>query len=244
MEDAGSGEGARCEPPVCTIRDMQGALYFPFITVPPTAWWTRVMLYWDNVATIVPRQYIRHPELHSAYTRELVTTGLLHQVLPDEARNLGENFGKYLHRLSSQEVDRRRRGFNMGDVARVHADKWMAYESGLREVGRLGLADLDSSWPGVGWILVEATTAAEFMAALALSLCESAGLRGWRYSDRDSAETWVPATNIPPAIRALMTGLEPVSAALEQGTSPHKDKRRDTGSRDSHTRYGEAAASS
>jgi hypothetical protein len=31
---------------------MQGALYFPYIGVPKTAWWTRTMLYWDNVATI------------------------------------------------------------------------------------------------------------------------------------------------------------------------------------------------
>jgi hypothetical protein len=179
------------------------------------------MLYWDNVATIVPQTYIQHPERHETYTRELVSVGLLHQALPEEADNLGRNFGKYLHRLSGQEIDRRRRGFNMGDVTRVHSDKWMANVGGLKEIERLGLAVRNSPWPRADWILVEVTTAAEFMAALALSLCESIGARGWRYSDRGSAETWVPATDTPPAIRALMAGLEPVSRTLDQGDRVH-----------------------
>src|SRR5207244_3888431 len=97
----------------------------------------------------------------------------------------------------------------------------MAYAGGLKEVASLGLAVSDNPWSRGGWILVEAATAAEFMAALALSLCESAGERGWRYSDRDSAETWVPATDTPPAIRALMAGLEPVPTALAKPDRVH-----------------------
>jgi hypothetical protein len=77
-----------------------------------------------------------------------------------------------------------RRGFNMGDFTRVHSDKWMTNAGGLREIEHLGLAINES--PQSAWILIEATTAAEFMAALALSLCEAAGARGWRLSDRDS----------------------------------------------------------
>jgi hypothetical protein len=55
-EDAGwadSVDSSQEEHPVCTLRNVQGALYFPYIGVPDTAWWTRTVLYWDHVATIV-----------------------------------------------------------------------------------------------------------------------------------------------------------------------------------------------
>jgi hypothetical protein len=103
----------------------------------------------------------------------------------------------------------------------VHSDKWMAYAGGLRQIESLGLAVGDYPRSPDGWVLVEAATAAEFMAALALSLCESVGTRGWRYSDRGSAETWVPATDTPPAIRALMAGLEPVPGTLVEADRVH-----------------------
>jgi hypothetical protein len=191
---------------------MQGALYFPFIAVPDTAWWTRTMLYWDTVGTIVPNTYIQDPELHHPYTLELIRADLLHQVLPNAAGNgLREHFGKYLSMLSGPEIDRRRRNFIMGHVARVHADKWLTYAGGLQEIRRLGLAS-KVKYAGSGdWISVEASTAEEFMAALALSLCETAGVRGWQSRDQNTSETWVPTTNLQDAIQALLAGLEPVS---------------------------------
>lgn len=192
------------------LSNMQGSLYFPFIAVPPTAWWTRVMLYWDSVGTIVPHAYIRSPELHNPYTLELIRSGLLHQALPDEAGDsLRIHFGRYLELLSEYEINRRRRDFDMGSATRVHSDKWLNYMGGLREVQRLGLARPDHLGPSDDWIWVETATAGEFMAALALSLCERAGGAGWRSSDRNTSETWVPTTNIPEAIEALMAGLEP-----------------------------------
>jgi hypothetical protein len=196
---------------ICMLSDMQGSLYFPFIGVPPTAWWTRVMLYWDSVGTIVPHAYIRNPELHDPYTLELIRAGLLLQVLPDDAgSSLGSHFGKYLELLSDQEIDRRRRDFAAGHTTRVHYDKWLTYIGGLVEVQRLGLAAAAHSAYSGDWISVETSTAGEFMAALALSLCETAGASGWRSSDRNTHETWVPTTNTREAINALMAGLEPV----------------------------------
>jgi hypothetical protein len=200
------------------MRDMQGALYFPFIGVPNTAWWTRTMLYWDDVATIVPREYIRNPELHQPYTLELIRAGLLYQVFPDNAgRHLERNFGEYLHRLSAREIDRRRRDFSMGNVSAVHSDKWLTYMSGLREIHELGLAATDSLSASGSCISIESATAAEFMAALALSLCEEASGGRWHSSDRNPSETWVPTTDTPPAIRALLAGLKPVSDDFSDG---------------------------
>ena len=173
------------------------------------------MLYWDSVATVVPRKYIQSPEMHSPYTLELIRAGLLHQVFPDDAgSSLGEHFETYLHRLSGPEIDRRRHNFTEGSVSRVHRDKWLAYAGGLREVEGLGLADLGDPTDPRNWILVETTTAAEFMAALALALCDTASVGGWRSSDQNGTENWVPTTDMPPAIHALLAGLGPVSDAF------------------------------
>jgi hypothetical protein len=196
---------------------MQGALYYPFIGVPDTAWWTRVMLYWDSVATIVPRAYVNNPARHLPYTLALIQNGLLHQVLPEESgHGLGLNFGKYLDRLSSGEIDRRRAEYAKGNAARIHRDKWLTYSAGLVEVEHLGLAN--GLRDPEEWIWIEATTAAEFMAALALSLCESGGRReGWRSQEMNSCETWIPTTDSPPAVSALLAGLVPVRDQNEAG---------------------------
>jgi hypothetical protein len=132
-----------------TLSGMQGALYFPFIAVPPTAWWTRVVLYWDDVATIVPDAYIRRPELHQPYTLQLIRAGLLHQALPQDAGNsLGGHFERYLNLLSDQEIERRRSNFSSGNTSRVHSDKWLSYRGGLREIQHLGLGGSGSlHWP-------------------------------------------------------------------------------------------------
>ncbi len=200
---------------------MQGALYYPLIGVPDTAWWTRVMLYWDSVATIVPRAYVNNPARHLPYTLDLIQNGLLHQVLPEESgRDLGRNFENYLDRLSPREIDRRRAEYAKGNGTRIHRDKWLTYAAGLAEVESLGLAN-DLHGPEE-WIWVEATTAAEFMAALALSLCESGGRRdGWRSQEMNSCETWVPTTDSPPAVSALLAGLVPVRNQNDAGPPIH-----------------------
>src|SRR5690348_8532661 len=119
----------------CTVRGMQGALYFPFIGVPETAWWTRTLLYWDDVATIVPDSFLRMPDLHDPYTLELIQADLLYQASPHEAgESLGRNFRRFLNALPVREIDRRRQEFALGNVTRVHSDKWLTYMGGLEEV--------------------------------------------------------------------------------------------------------------
>lgn len=34
------------------------ALYYPYIKVPESDWFTRVLLYWDVVGAIVPYEYV------------------------------------------------------------------------------------------------------------------------------------------------------------------------------------------
>lgn len=37
-------------------------LYFPYINVPDTAWFSRMLLYWDEVGAIIPYDFIDNPE--------------------------------------------------------------------------------------------------------------------------------------------------------------------------------------
>ena len=179
------------------------------------------MLYWDSVATIVPRPYLDDPTRHPPYTLELIQNGLLYQVFPDESGHaLQRNFENYLRRLDPTEIERRRSEYAKGNVTRLHRDKWLTYSSGLDEVERLGLAS--NLRDREEWIWVEAATAAEFMAALALSLCESAGRRGgWRSQEMNSCEKWVPTTDFPPALSALLAGLAPVRDHDVAGSPVH-----------------------
>jgi len=58
------------------------ALYFPFINIPEDPSLTRVLLYWDQLGTIVPRR--AEDDTFGPRTQELVATGLVKPVHPDE----------------------------------------------------------------------------------------------------------------------------------------------------------------
>ncbi|MCY1139576.1 DUF6236 family protein [Actinoplanes sp. Pm04-4] len=188
---------------------MQAALYYPLINVPQTAWWTRTLLYWDEVGTIVPEAYLRRPDFYDDYTRALVRAELVVQRLPYEVRSTGREFGRFIAGIPPMEIDRRRQAFARGEMTRIHYDKTLYYGLGLEDLPS-GLAGSEGRGQfGREWVLIEKTTAAEFMAGLALALCEP----GSRPSS--SRSTWVPTTDDPGALRALMSGLTPVPEGEE-----------------------------
>ncbi|WP_146072424.1 hypothetical protein [Arthrobacter sp. Y81] len=209
----GNGIGQR------NLAFMQGALYFPYIGVPRNAWWTRTLLYWDSVATITPASFVEEPGLHDHTTRELIRNELLYQVSPREAGpNFAEHFESFLSFRSPVELEKRQRDFRMGLLTRVHVDKLMVYELGFNSLVKHGLARLVSPQ----WAMVEVATAAEFMAALALSLCENAGSNarnpgGWNRGGLSQHERWVPVTDEPSLTRALLSGLKPLDREGEAG---------------------------
>lgn len=190
---------------------MRGVLYFPFIEVPETAWFTRTLLYWDQVGTIVPKAYVREPDRMAPFTVELIRQGLVKQVLPEEAEGLVRNFRRFLDRLDEDELERRRRLFAEHSVTRIHMDKFLSV--GFSDIELLGLARTVPAEPPrwIEWVQVETTTAAEFMAALALSLC-APGPR-WQDDQDGRARTWVPITDRPQAASGLLAGLRPLDVA-------------------------------
>ncbi|GAH86528.1 unnamed protein product, partial [marine sediment metagenome] len=57
-------------------------IYFPYIRVPQNEWFTRVLLYWDKVGSIVPHDYIYNPDHLGKYMQELIKAELVKQIIP------------------------------------------------------------------------------------------------------------------------------------------------------------------
>jgi hypothetical protein len=104
---------------------MDGVIYYPYIRLPESAWFSRAVLYWDSVATIVPDQWIADPDKLEPYTRELVQLGVVTQLLPSYADlvRLGIRFTGYITHVEPDELAKRRRHFAAGVTELIHSDK-------------------------------------------------------------------------------------------------------------------------
>jgi len=141
-------------------------LYFPYISVPKSTWFTRILLYWDKVGSIIPSDYIYKPKALGEHTRSLIERGLVVQIFPGEylgsIPQFVSSFEDYLKGLGT-DLDQRRQMFQNNNTFRIHMEKMGPIEDLLREKG---LAAIER-YP---WFNVEANTANEFMAYLACCL--------------------------------------------------------------------------
>lgn len=162
---------------------------------------TRLLLYWEDVATIVPDIWAHSSgesrrEILGEFTDKLVDAGLVTMAVPD--LTLGESlapFKEYLMGLSGEVRDRRVQRFENGSRTRVHKGKFA--DSGLLEVLRDPPLASESSDPM--WIEVEPDTANEFMAALALVV----GLGSPSINFQGPRTRRVPVTTHEPALSAF-----------------------------------------
>ncbi len=174
---------------------MDKLLYFPYISVPNGEWLTRTLLYWDEIASIVPYEYINRPGMHERYMRHLVEENLVKQVIPEEYvfgfRGFEQNFLEYLRSdpLSMNLAAVGKMGeLGNGKILRttnIHMGKLadLGYE-----LVELGLAKKkDSDW---SWFEVEAHTASKFMTYLAFLI--------------SNATEYVPATDNYDGFRSLL----------------------------------------
>lgn len=188
----------------------RNAIYFPYINVPANSWLLRMALYWDHLSSIVPSEYLSHPEWLKADMRDLVHSELIQQIVP----------GMYLpgfHDFHSPFLEyamrwRQSRGGDVGRrFSRVHIEKLGSLSTEL-QARHLATDD------GYPWVRMPTPLANAFMAYLA-------GLLG-QLDDLDAA----PITNSNPmgmslaatskdALRdALIKELLPMPAACEQLT--------------------------
>ena len=142
-------------------------LYFPYINVPDTAWFSRMLLYWDEVGSIIPYDFIKDPDKLSNHTRELIKERLIKQVIPDQflwkIPNFRESFINYLTQLKPSVLNKRKESFKNRLMFKIHIEKMDGIEIDLV---KLKLAEkIDYSW-----YYVEKDTAIEFMSYLAATL--------------------------------------------------------------------------
>ena len=139
-------------------------LYFPYIQVPESPWFTRTLLYWDEVGSIVPAEYIQEPEELGDYMQELVQAQLVKQIFPDRYVHDIPNFTPaFLHFVDSnptiqnaaQQIGQKLK------TTRIHIAKF-GHEL-ASELCRRNLAKRSQG----SWYDVEVQTADLFMAYLA-----------------------------------------------------------------------------
>jgi len=143
-------------------------LYFPYIQVPDSAWFTRVLLYWDQVESIIPYEFINAPEQLGEHTRSLIEAELVVQIFPGayvwNIPHFDTAFLQYVRSL--EDLHRRRTDFSCGKTCRIHAEKMRPISDQLVQ---LGLANEKPEYP---WFLVESRTASDFMCYLAAVLVD------------------------------------------------------------------------
>jgi hypothetical protein len=166
---------------------MDTALYFPYVRVPQTPWFTQVLLYWDRVASIVPDSLRAKPDALDPYMRELKRERLLEYVRPDSelwetAETFTSAFLKLLEGLPIPPEGERR-------FTRLHISKLPGHL--FDELHSRGLAKDRGGNVVASWHQVEVTTADAYMAYLA---CVISGKR---------KETTLPVTDHEQAIGTL-----------------------------------------
>jgi hypothetical protein len=143
-------------------------LYFPYVNVPQSAWFTQVLLYWDRAASIVPRALEQDDSVLSRYMRELRDARLLEFVDPDgELWQHDEAFFSAF--FASVDARSTTGSAKSQSYTRIHTGKmgWRVFS----ELEDRGLARHDGGPEWEPWWLVEPTTADMYMSYLAGALC-------------------------------------------------------------------------
>lgn len=155
-------------------------LYFPYIRVPENAWFTQVLLYWDQVGSIIPSEYISQPEKLGKYMGELIHEELVKPVQPGNYIHEIPNFDEAFFKLIDQNSIIQKRRFvalEKRETFRIHIEKFSPLIFDLCDIGLA--RDVGNSW-----YEVESLTADLYMAYLASVLGKSKELQMEPITDR------------------------------------------------------------
>jgi hypothetical protein len=188
-------------------------LYFPMIRPPRNEWFSRVLLYWDRVGTILPKKYSQDHAFLRPYTSALLAAELLTPIAPDESvwQSGADNYRKAFLDL----VDRDPFGIEQTQAGerkwtRVHLDKT---GTGLAlDLQDRKLAKNFESPEHAAWIEVEERTADLLMAFLASIVGKDEQVAMDPITDSEAAVA--AFTTLPEEDRQIGTELEPIRYAL------------------------------
>jgi hypothetical protein len=212
---AGAGPRIRHRPSVLAVRLREAhpdaevvgekVIYFPRINPPDNEWFTRVLLYWDKVATIVPME--GRDRVLSWHARRLIDAGLVRPIVP--FRHVGSipRFSQaFLDLIESDETVRTRRS---ADLARVpltviHMQKFG--ENLAEELIVSGLARRPRDPELAEWLEVEERTGHLFMTYLATALGHLKTLNMAPITDTENYLSLLlpPAPEVCPAAKAAL----------------------------------------
>ena len=136
------------------------ALYFPYINLPENDWLYLMLLYWDQLSSIMPSEYIDNPQKLSPHMSMLLREGLVNPVIPKEFIRGWEDFGEPFLGFVRHRVSRgRRTRMATTQRKRVHIEK----------LGRVAdeLVDLNLATPReYPWYEIDGWVADAFMTYL------------------------------------------------------------------------------
>lgn len=155
------------------------AIYFPYIRVPENEWFTRSLLFWDNIGSIVPVDFMNDPQRLGSYMNSLVKENLVKPIIPMDhiykIPNFTDAFLEYVDRddypLPRDKNERLKR-----PTSTIHMEKLEGIGEGLRDRGLASRKD----WR---WFNVETYTANQFMAYLSGCLGFLPELKGQPITD-------------------------------------------------------------
>jgi hypothetical protein len=140
----------------------RSVIYYPFIKVPQTEWFTRILIYWDRVDSIVPDEY-HHEYMMGEYMSELVDEKLVQPISPrNEIRNIPNFNDVFLNHVRDDNYPVKKNTIKEARKIDIHLEK-------LDEVGD-GLVELGLAIKRKQWYLIESYTGNLFMSYLAYSL--------------------------------------------------------------------------
>ena len=149
------------------------ALYYPYIRVPDSPWFTQVLLYWDRVGAIVPLDYIEDPDRLGSYMVSLIREGLVEQVVPGMHLWRAANFTNAFLEYTDAKYGSLGEPY-ISDWATVHAEKLggsSIHMEKLHDLGEKlcerGMARRDDNHEYSPWFMIEPRIADDFMAYLA-----------------------------------------------------------------------------
>lgn len=145
---------------------VRNVIYFPYIRVPQSEWFTRVLLYWDQAASIVPTEYVSPSSRLGEYMHALIQEGLVIPIIPKDYINEIPHFAEAF----LQYVDSPKYPAPKGILQTKKAPTFSVHMEKLGPIGDelcgRGLAYIEN-YP---WYNIETYTANQFMAYLAATL--------------------------------------------------------------------------
>lgn len=148
-------------------------LYYPEINIPQDQWLYKSILYWDEVAAIIPRAY-GEEQILTKFSRDLLKNNLLVPIRPfsnyDDRIDFVNFFISLLHNTKLLNLDEKREDFKNKKVCKIHFNKF--HYSLYQSLIDLKLARYN--WPS-HWLIVERETGKLLMTYLANVLAKSKG---------------------------------------------------------------------